>query len=226
MRDDLTMQSRVIQHRDSSTNLGMALSRVATPASTSQAMELDTITMTEDGPDRSSSSLPMRPTATKRASDRPSAAESGSFRSGDEGSVMMLLDELREQLNCDAIILTSKTHPVRTATNGDFRVLDTDFELEGNTPSAMCFSTKETVSVKNALVDRRFDVNALNPLSVSYLCVPFLDMGVIIALNKNHQISKAAVPFPAMDEPIIKLYASVLKDMDGDDVVDSRWAQP
>ena len=51
-------------------------------------------------------------------------------------------------------------------------------------------------------VDRRFDVNALNPLSVSYLCVPFLDMGVIIALNKNHQISKAAVPFPAMDEPI------------------------
>ena len=134
-----------------------------------------------------------------------------------DGAVMVLLDELRDQLNCDAIVLASKSFPTQSVTNGVFQLADVDFALDGSTPAALALSTKETVSVKNVLIDSRFDVNALNQLSLSYLCVPFMDSGVIIALNKNHPISKSAIPFPSMDEPIIKLYASVLKDMDGED---------
>jgi len=212
MADDIAMQSRVIQHRDSSTNLGLALSRVAAAPPQSEVVESSESFAndgnSDGGPSRSSSSLPLR--ATKASKVTPSPEDHDS-------AVMVLLDELRDQLNCDAVVLASKSFPTRSATNGVFQLADVDFALEGSTPAALAVSTKETVSVKNILIDERFDVNALNALSLSYLCVPFMDSGAIIALNKNHPISKSAIPFPSMDEPIIKLYASVLKDMDGDD---------
>ena len=213
MADDIAMQSRVIQHRDSSTNLGLALSRVAAAPPQSEVVESSESFAndgnSDGGPSRSSSSLPLR--ATKASSKVTPSPEDH------DSAVMVLLDELRDQLNCDAVVLASKSFPTRSATNGVFQLADVDFALEGSTPAALAVSTKETVSVKNILIDERFDVNALNALSLSYLCVPFMDSGAIIALNKNHPISKSAIPFPSMDEPIIKLYASVLKDMDGDD---------
>jgi len=211
MADDIAMQSRVIQHRESSTSLGLALSRVAAapPQVVESTESFSNDGNSEEGPSRSSSSLPLR--ATKASSKVTSSPKDH------DSAVMVLLDELRDQLNCDAIVLASKSLPTQSATNGVFQLADVDFALDGSTPAALALSTMETVSVKNILIDSRFDVNALNQLSLSYLCVPFMDSGVIIALNKNHPISKSAIPFPSMDEPIIKLYASVLKDMDGDD---------
>ena len=213
MAGDIAMQSRVIQHRHSSANLGLVLSRVVTVPPTSEVVESAESFANhgnpEGRPSRSSSSLPLR--ATKASSKVTSSPEDH------DSAVMVLLDELRDQLNCDAIVLASKSFPTQSVTNGVFQLADVDFALDGSTPAALALSTKETVSVKNVLIDSRFDVNALNQLSLSYLCVPFMDSGVIIALNKNHPISKSAIPFPSMDEPIIKLYASVLKDMDGED---------